>query len=765
MFFLLFLVFSGIQLKINAQVVFEGWIFDKNTNLPLTGVTVLCTDETNKGTLSGLDGYFKIETDSGKQFIFNYLGYETIYYICHKTGSEKCFDTIRMEPKHLLLNEFVISASKSNQQMKEVTVSMETVKPYLAENKNITNSQNLVEQIPGVNVIDGQVSIRSGSGWSYGTGSRVMLLVDGMPMMSGDAGQVLWNFLPIENLANTEVIKGASSVLFGSSALNGVIHIQTAAPTSKPSVGVTTYYGLYSKPPSENLKWSDKNQLSQFGTMAFFSQKIKNTEVTFNTNFIHDEGYRMGSQDYRKKAGLNIKHHFNKKLSAGIRGNIMQSESGSFLLWQDLDSGYTAFNREVITTQSLRCHIDPYLTYKSKNTTHYLRMRYLYIDNQVDNGNPDNDQSNNSDFFWGEYQIAHQFPKLSLQLNAGTVVSYTQSASPLFSGNQTAENLAAFIQADKSWKKFNFSAGARWENYKLNDYVESKPVFRTGINYELHKYTFLRSSWGQGYRFPTIAESFISTSVGLLNVYPNPDLQSETGWNLEFGVKQGWKIGKVNGFIDLAVFRMEYGNMMEFTFGQWNAPTPQDPFGLGFKSMNVGKSKIDGIELSISGEGKIGKNGKLIFLGGFLLTNPISMDTSYVFGVSYYGDSSNFVNTSSNPENQYLKYRSRRQARFDVQYEYKKFDVGVSYRYNSFIENIDKAFVSFPISLFIKDIEKGRETTINGMHYFDLRIGFKPTRHFKISLIGNNLMNRIYMLRPADLQAPRSIIVQLRYML
>src|SRR5690606_30120233 len=196
-------------------------------------------------------------------------------------------------------------------------------------------------------------------------------------------------------------------------------------------------------------------------------------------------------------------------------------------------------------------------------------------------------QSNNSDFFWGEYQIAHRFPKLGLQLNAGTVVSYTQSASPLFSGNQTAENFAAYIQADKSWKKFNFSTGARWENYKLNDYVESKPVYRTGINYELLKYTFLRCSWGQGYRFPTIAESFISTSVGILNVYPNPDLRSETGWNLEFGVKQGWKINKVNGYIDLAFFRMEYDNMMEFIFGQWNQPSPNDPFGIGFKSVNV----------------------------------------------------------------------------------------------------------------------------------------------------------------------------------
>jgi outer membrane cobalamin receptor len=763
--FFVFVLVLGIQLKLNAQAVLEGIVFDFDTKLPLTGVSVICKNQPGNGVVTDTAGFFRIESDTGNQFSFRFIGYETYTYTCYKSKPDKCADTIYLKTSSTMLSEFVVSASKSSQQMKDLTVSMESVKPYLAENKNITNPDKLVEQIPGVNVIDGQVNIRNGSGWSYGTGSRVMLMVDGMPMMSGDAGQVLWSFLPVENLDNTEVIKGASSVLFGSSALNGVIHIQTATPSSKPVAGVTTYYGIYSKPPSENLIWSEKNQLSQYGTLAFFSQKIKSTEFTFNANYIQDDGYRMGEQDYRKKAGFNVNHHFNKKLSAGIRGNIMQSESGAFLLWQDLDSGYTAYNRQLTTTQSLRYHVDPYLTYKHKNTTHHLRMRYLYIDNNVDNGNPENDQSNSSDFVWGEYQVAQRFPKFGLLLNAGTVFSYTQSVSPLFEGNQTAENAAVYLQADKAWKKFNLSAGARWEHYKLNDYQESKPVFRTGVNYQLLKYTFLRSSWGQGYRFPTIAESFISTSVGILNVYPNPDLRSETGWNLEFGVKQGWKINKVNGYFDLAFFRMEYDNMMEFIFGQWNPPSPNDPFGIGFKSVNVGKSRIDGIELSVSGEGKIGNNGKLIFLGGFLKTNPISIDTGYVFGTSFYGDSFNYVNTSSNPESQILKYRSRTQARFDIQYEYKKFDIGISYRYNSYIENIDNVFVNPFISLFIKDIAKGRETAVNGMHYFDMRMGFKPTKNFKISLIANNLMNKIYMLRPADLQAPRSVIVQLRYML
>ena len=85
-----------------------------------------------------------------------------------------------------------------------------------------------MNQSPSVHIVDGQANIRSGSGWSYGAGSRVMVMVDGMPLMNGDQGGVEWQLVPMENISQIEVIKGASSVLFGSSALNGTINIRTA---------------------------------------------------------------------------------------------------------------------------------------------------------------------------------------------------------------------------------------------------------------------------------------------------------------------------------------------------------------------------------------------------------------------------------------------------------------------------------------------------------------------------------------------------------
>ena len=54
-------------------------------------------------------------------------------------------------------------------------MTIDVLKNYLVENANSTDLKDAIDKVPGVNIIDGQVSIRGGSGYSYGTGSRVQL--------------------------------------------------------------------------------------------------------------------------------------------------------------------------------------------------------------------------------------------------------------------------------------------------------------------------------------------------------------------------------------------------------------------------------------------------------------------------------------------------------------------------------------------------------------------------------------------------------------
>ena len=139
----------------------------------------------------------------------------------------------------------VVTAGRRRQKVEEVAISMEILKPGLINNKALTSLDQAVNQSPGVFAMDGQVSIRGGGGYAYGAGSRVLLIWNGIPMLSPDVGDVKWNSVPMENASQIEIIKGASSVLYGSGALNGIISMVEKEPSTKGELGARNDRSLW----------------------------------------------------------------------------------------------------------------------------------------------------------------------------------------------------------------------------------------------------------------------------------------------------------------------------------------------------------------------------------------------------------------------------------------------------------------------------------------------------------------------------------------
>src|SRR6185312_2506918 len=142
------------------------------------------------------------------------------------------------------------------------------------ENKNATNIKGALEQAPGLDILDGEPQIRGGSGFNFGVGSRVAILIDGLPALPGDGGKIDWNFIPVENVSQIEIIKGASSVTYGSSALSGSINIRTAYPTDKPVTEGSVYYGMYSDPSVGGTAWNTGMPHNMYGASVLHSQKF-----------------------------------------------------------------------------------------------------------------------------------------------------------------------------------------------------------------------------------------------------------------------------------------------------------------------------------------------------------------------------------------------------------------------------------------------------------------------------------------------------------
>ena len=119
---------------------------------------------------------YQLQVDEGEQKItFRYIGYEEIIKTISLQKNESIVINIALSPSSEQLSTVVVSAGKYEQKIEEITVSMEVIKPSLIENKNTTDIQTAMDQIPGVNITDGQANIRGGSGWSYGAGTRVLV--------------------------------------------------------------------------------------------------------------------------------------------------------------------------------------------------------------------------------------------------------------------------------------------------------------------------------------------------------------------------------------------------------------------------------------------------------------------------------------------------------------------------------------------------------------------------------------------------------------
>ncbi|MDA9110959.1 TonB-dependent receptor, partial [Bacteroidia bacterium] len=437
--------------------------------------------------------------------------------------------------------------------------------------------------------------------------------------------------------------------------------------------------------------------------------------------------------------------------------------SGSFLLWESYDLGYTALDSGSTDNTVSRLSIDPYLKWSTGKFQHTLNTRYLSINNEVDNGDPTIDQSNSSDLVYAEYQSSFNLTAKRFNAVGGLVAINTVTQSPLYNGTQNATNYAAYVQLEKGWGKLTANGGARYEQFTLNSRTESKPVYRAGLNYAAADFTFLRASYGQGYRFPSIAESFITTKVGPVSIYPNENLQSETGTNLEIGVKQGFKIGTLKLLADAAVFRMQFENMMEFTFGQWG-PIAPPLFGAGFKTLNTGKTRVSGAELNLSFQQKT-KSIEVQGFVGYTYTKSEAMEPNKVVGSDNSNNQLTYLNTSSDTTDYALKYRPQHLAKADVMVTYKNWTLGVGTAYQSAVQNVDAAFVTFPISAYVPGVQESIDQELTAYILFNARLGYKLSEHWKTNLIIANITNEEYAIRPADLGAPRSVRLQVTYTL
>ncbi|MBR1518027.1 MAG: TonB-dependent receptor [Prevotella sp.] len=232
----LFLVLGGAF----AQTTVNGTVVSEDGNEPVIGATVQVVGASNVGTVTDVDGQFTITCPEGKNVLrISYLGMQPIEVIARKNLRV----VLRDDSNDL---DEVIVTGYGNVKKSSFTGAAATINTEaLSDVPTVSLEDKLAGGVPGVSIsttsgAPGAVSsIRIRGMGSINAGNDPLIVIDGVPMVSGDinpvgaggyndAGTNSLSTLNSNDIESMTVIKDAAAAsLYGSRAANGVIVITT----------------------------------------------------------------------------------------------------------------------------------------------------------------------------------------------------------------------------------------------------------------------------------------------------------------------------------------------------------------------------------------------------------------------------------------------------------------------------------------------------------------------------------------------------------
>lgn len=741
------------------------------------------------------DGKYSIELPAGTyKVLVRYIGYEeSTKEVSVKSGENKKLDFSLKQGDQVIGQVDVVSATKRGIVAEKEVVTVETISADFIENNVITIGSDAVDKVPGVTMLDGQVSIRGGSGYAYGTGSRVILVIDEIPLLSPERNEVLWDFIPMENVKTIDVVKGASSVQYGAAALNGIVSVTTNWPTKRKETIVTSFNTFYGTPPIKEGKWWSKTdnifeKPHELGVQfSHLRQITKEMDLVVSGAFISSQTHILNQANNRVRNNLKWRYSPEKipGLTLSLNSNLLYRKNDQFFIWNNNNSG--AYQGRSYEDRYLRYSIDPVVKYFFKDNNQFSFINRVYYDERLNRGER-KEYSGLKIFNDFQYKRTYKIADKSINgtTTIGVVNSHDRIEASIFKDFSRRGNgifqfntFSTYTQSDFGWKDLTLAFGARFDYVALDGTKKaSKPVFNAGASYEVGHKNFVRFGFGQSFRIPSVAERFVkeeitSVSIGsnTLQIFagPNPNIRPETGYSFELGFKKVLKTPKFEATVDAVVFYQRFEDMTEFTFGS-NYIDPLDSSSyIGFQMLNIADARIFGWEGTINASHKI-KESVLTYQFGYTysyganaeedttLNNMFSVvkGAFQAFKISDEEYSDYYDNGEQNILHGMLRYRFRHNIKMDINVDMKKFSFGTNIRYYSFMDRVDAVF-----ALFIPGIQDYRDAQNNkGDFVVDLRGQYHFSDKFTLGVICKNVLNNDYQLRPAKPDAPRSYTVQ-----
>ena len=657
------------------------------------------------------------------------------------TANETKKVNIFLTPVIIETDKINVTATKTELTLKQTPSSISIVSSDDIKNRNPLTFDDVLSDVQGVTVFKTSginvqsLSIRGSSDVAGGgIGNRVLLLLDGRPSLTGDSKGALWSLIPVSIIDRTEVVKGAFSSLYGSSAIGGVINVITKKPTYKSFFSFNANYGFYN-PLNDSLKYTDK--LITFKSADIIhSNTYKKLAYLLNFNYKQNDGHAQQT-DYEFYGGLaKLMYDVFRNRDLEVTLQYTRSNSAFPHYWRKDPGGIAEPYRSSPTylgdrikkeTQSL----DIFYTAIPSSKTKYTSRFYYYKLYSLSYFNPKNfvsiqyappgealETTIKSYNFGNISQLDFQFSKRNYMI-AGTDVQWNvvrSNPESILYGDQQMNNFGLFVQDQHKIIEDNqgnnilsTTAGVRIDYNKfvgMNSFVQLSPklsfLYAPSTKGKVFENTSFRFLVGRAFRAPSIAELYFKKELfGGFDFIFNPNLKPEEMLSAEVGFRKQYE---KRFTLDVSAYINEYDNLIQYVNvgGAISGP---------FQVQNIAKAQISGVEFLIDYTSSL---------------NMLKRPLGYSFGFNY--SLIDAKDLSAGRKDDFLPYKPRHLINFSTDLNYYDFNFNVNGKY---VSKVDE-------DLFYK-YEEPKD-------YFllDMKISKKLFGKATIFFAVNNILNESY---------------------
>lgn len=710
-YLLLFGLLYSVLLYGQQTGTLKGRIISKDDGTPLVGANVIIL-RTTLGTTTNVNGEFRFQYLSVGTYSLeiSLIGYgrKIIEDIVITAGDIKNI-TIELEPLPVVAQPVVVTASKREQILLEVPASLTVIDETKIFSRHTVTIDQALRHVPGVTVTESQVNIRGASGYTKGVGSRVLVLIDGVPLLAGDTGEIIFESIPTSEIARIEVLKGAGSALYGSHAIGGVINIITNEIANKPQFHLRTYGGFYEHPYYSEWRWSDRKRF--FNGIAFSHRRTwDNLGITMSAARSADDGYKQNDAWKRVSLYSKVQYTFSSFDRLTLLFHYLNQGRENFFYWKNLRQALQPPDDQIGNrVNSNRFHLSGnFQKYLSDNlyfTTKSIWFRSRWTDN-IGKGS-----FSTSNFFSVEEQV-HWNHGAEHYLIGGVEVNWLLIDANIFRA-RNGFGCALYVQEEiKLRDALRGTFGLRYDLRRLDNLlIEHQLNPKVGFVFLPTNVTSVRFSVGRGFRTPSAAEAFTKTAVPL-PVEPNPQLKAERSWSFEAGARH--TVGNTLTF-DAAIFRNELSSFIEPSFVEGK-----------IKFFNITSARTQGFEFGTS--------------------------TNWFDNILFWDVSYTYTHSRDLVEQKPLKFRPSHIFYSSFSLQLKSFQSSLDFRYLSRIDRFDESLESI-----IADGDSRVPTYVVDLHasyrYCIWDVPMKVTLHVNnlfqyhyVELIGNIAPIRNYVL-------------------